>query len=217
MKKYSLIIFDLDGTILDTSRGILNSVRYAEQNMGLEEAPIEIIQSFLGPPPKTQYQKVYMLNEEDAARATIYHREYGSQKGIYEADIYQGIEELLAMLKQVNVKIAVATLKRQDIATKILGEFGLVDCFDRIIGMDENESFTKADLLENACKTLEVDLSDAVLIGDSNYDAIGAMEANMDFIAVTYGYGFHSVDDLSDYKHVAVCKDVRELSQILLR
>ena len=66
MKKYKLIIFDLDGTLLDTSKGIFNSVRYAEKMMGFEPLKDDKLKEFVGPPPKDMYMKDYGISEYDA-------------------------------------------------------------------------------------------------------------------------------------------------------
>ena len=215
MKKYEIFIFDLDGTILDTSPGILNSVRYAEQKMNFPEASIDSIKSFLGPPPKSQYQKIYGVDEEQAAMATAYHRQYGREKGMYEAEVYDGIIELLQLLKQMGKKTAVATLKRRDIAQNIISEFGMSMYFDVIEGMDDDESLSKADIIRMVCSELDMDISKAVLIGDSNYDAIGAKDAGVDYIGVTYGYGFHTKQDIKDYDAIGVCETTGELIEFV--
>lgn len=211
MKKYDILIFDLDGTILDTSPGILNSVRYAEKQMNFQEAPIDSIKSFLGPPPKTQYQRIYGVDEKQAAMATTYHRQYGREKGMYEAEVYDGIIELLQLLKMMKKKTAVATLKRKDIAQNIMSEFKLSAYFDIIEGMDDEETLSKADIIRMVCSEVNTDISKAVLIGDSNYDAIGAKDAGVDFIGVTYGYGFHTKQDVKEYDSVGICETIGEL------
>ena len=121
--KYELIIFDLDGTMLDTSPGIFNSVRYAEKKMGFKPIDENQLASFVGPPPKEMYMKTYNVDEETAMQAAKYHREYGREKAVFEASVYNGIPELLNSLKKSGVKLAVATLKSQTIAEKILKNF----------------------------------------------------------------------------------------------
>ena len=83
-EKYQLIIFDLDGTLLDTSPGIYNSVRYAEKQMGFAPIPDEQLREFVGPPPKQMYMRKYGVDEETALAAVRWHREYGREKAVYE-------------------------------------------------------------------------------------------------------------------------------------
>ena len=185
---YETVIFDLDGTLLDTSPGIFNSVRFAEQQLGFAPIPDDQLRVFVGPPPKQMYQKVYGVDEETAAKATAFHRQYSREKAIYEATVYPGMKETLTALKQQGYKLAVATLKGHKIAEKVLQIHGMADFFDSIVGMDEAESFTK-------CKTIQVAMEETdttgkvLMVGDSEYDYIGACEAKVDFLGAVYGFG----------------------------
>lgn len=191
---YKLVIFDLDGTLLDTSEGIYNSVRYAEARMCLKPIGEEKLKLFVGPPPSEMYQKLYQLSEAEALNAVIFHREYGRNKAIYEAEIYPGIIQLFEEMKRKDIKIAVATLKVQDIAEKILGIFGLEKYCDVIVGMDKGESLTKGKIIQQAMQKVFVQPWETVMVGDSLYDEEGAREAGVDFIGVLYGYGFGKED-----------------------
>ena len=201
MRKYDLVIFDLDGTLLDTSEGIFGSVRYAEQKLGLLSAAEEQLKVFLGPPPKEMYQKVYQLDEKTALEATQYHREYGREKAIYQAKVYPNMLECLQQLKKQGIKLAVATLKSQDIAETILNHFGLAQYFDCIIGMDGKEGLKKSEIIRKVMeKTL---ISDKVLmVGDSIYDLQGAKEAEVEFLGVLYGFGLKEESELKKCKLV---------------
>ena len=187
-KKYETIVFDLDGTLLDTSPGIFNSVRFAEQQLGFEPIPDDRLRVFVGPPPKQMYQKVYGVDEETATKATAFHRQYSREKAIYEATVYPGMKQTLSALKQQGYKLAVATLKGQRIAEKVLQIHEMADFFDSIVGMDEVESFTK-------CNTIHVAMAETgttgnvLMVGDSEYDYVGACEAKVDFVGAVYGFG----------------------------
>lgn len=187
-KDYELIIFDLDGTLLDTSPGIFNSVRYAQQQMGFPPLPESRLREFVGPPPKQMYRKVFGVNEEEAAKATAFHRQYSKEKAIYEAAVYPGMKQTLSALKQSGYRLAVATLKGQEIAKTVLQLYGLRDYFDAVVGMDEAESLTKCETIRLAIK-LTGTTGAALMVGDSEYDAVGAAQAGVDFVGATYGFG----------------------------
>ena len=187
-KKHDLVIFDLDGTLLDTSPGIFGSIRYVEQVLKLKPIDENELCEFIGPPPKEMYLRKYNLSDEDAMKATCAHRKYGIEKAIYEAKIYDGMHEVLDTLKKRNVKMAVATLKKQNIAETVLVNFSLDKYFDIIVGMDDNETLTKKDTITRAMKA--VGASCTVMVGDSEYDYQGAIEADVDFVGVLYGFGF---------------------------
>ncbi len=191
MKKFQLIIFDLDGTLLDTSQGIFNSVRYAEKELNLVPIAESRLKEFVGPPPKKMYKLIYNLSEDLVQRAVQLHREYGKLHAIFEAKVYSGIVEVLQRLREKEYKIGVATLKSQHIAEKILQNFDLSKYFDVIVGMDEAETLTKAKTLMMVMDKVKVEnVEDVVLVGDSEYDLIGANEVGISFIPALYGFGF---------------------------
>lgn len=199
MSKYQVVLFDLDGTLIDTSRGIFNSVRYAEQKMRFTPIADEHLGRFVGPPPVQSYMTNYGVSEEVAREATKYHREYGLQYGIYEAEVYVGIPELLATLKNDGVKLGVCTLKRQDVAEKVLEHFGLLEYFDVVVGIDRQETLTKAGTIDIALHSLQRnDKAGVVLVGDSVYDAEGARDAGVDFLGVLYGFGFKKSTEITE-------------------
>ena len=193
-KKYQLVIFDLDGTLLNTSKGIFNSVRYAEKELKLKPIDDSLLKEFVGPPPKLMYMKYYALSEEKALAAVKKHREYGRTKAVFEAQEYPEMKKTLMTLRDRGYKLAVATLKSQDIAETILFNFGLKEYFDSILGMDGEEKLTKSMIIKKAIEKCECS-GKAVMIGDSENDFIGANEAGIDFIGVTYGFGYNDIQN----------------------
>ena len=196
MKKYKVIIFDLDGTLLDTSPGIFNAIRYTEKKMGFSPIPDSALPEFVGPPSLASYLNHYPIDKATAMEAVKYHRYYQGHQGAAEANPYDGIPELLKSLKELGYKLGVATLKRQDITELTLKKAGIYDDFDAICGIDAAESLTKADIIRLVLKELNCAPSDAVMIGDSRYDAEGAAETGVPFIGVSYGFGFKSPQEI---------------------
>lgn len=193
MKK--LAIFDFDGTIADTSPGIVNCVRYAQQKMGLPELTYEQMLTHVGPPMEESFAKNFGLSGEKLKQAIIWYKEYACEKGYRELEIYPGIRELLEMLKQKGIYTAIATLKAQTTLDKILEEYGLKKYFDFALGTNTEQPVTKAEMLDKCMEKACCDKENTVLIGDSKYDSEAAQNAGIDFIAVTYGFGFRCAKD----------------------
>lgn len=191
MNKFSSIIFDLDGTLIDSSKGIFNSVRYAEKMMGFNPIGEDRLKEFVGPPPKKMYADIYNVSEKAAIKATQFHREYGKKYAIYESEVYCGMCELLKCLSEKGYKISVATLKSQNIAEKILEHHGLKKYFSAIVGMDEEETLTKVKTIQLAMDKVGVkDKALTLMVGDTYYDLQGAQEVGISFIPALYGFGF---------------------------
>ena len=216
MKKYKLVIFDMDGTIADTSPGIFNSIRYTEEKMGLPEITYEQMYSHVGPPMEESYNRNFGLTGDELKKAVMYHKEYAIKQGFKELKIYDGMLPLIDELRKNGIKTAVATLKAHATIIKIFESFGISDKFDEVIGVSQDAPKTKAQLLEHCVEKLGVSKTDAVLIGDSKYDAIGAEQAGIDFIAVTYGFGFKSAADADEYANVGAFDRVEKLKSFLV-
>lgn len=190
--KYDTIIFDLDGTLLDTSRGIFNSVRYAERMLNLPPVEDETLRRFVGPPPKSMYMEIYGLDEKTAETATLYHRQYGKERGFCEAELYPDVKSVLRDLKDKGYHLTVATLKAQSVTDKVLSYFSIDQFFDKIIGMNPQENLTKQDTIELSIAGI-TSFERALMVGDSLYDMLGAKDAGVDFLAALYGFGFNDL------------------------
>lgn len=188
---YNTVLFDLDGTLTDPGVGITNSVAYALGKWNIEVSSREELYCFIGPPLTDSFERYYGFSKEQALLALKYYREYFSDKGIYENEIYSGIKDMLSVLKEKGKRVVLATSKPEKYAVEILKYFGITDYFDFIAGatMDETRN-KKADVIAYALKNAEInDLKTAVMIGDREQDITGAVCNGLDSIGVLYGYG----------------------------
>ena len=215
-QKYQLVIFDLDGTLADTLPGVINCVKYVQKKMSLPEITEAQLYSHVGPPMEESYNRNFGLTGDGLKKAVELHKEYAVSQGYRELTIYEGIYELLNKLRENGIKTAVATLKAQTTAEKIFKEYKMDSLFDIVIGTDSRNPKTKAQLLTECLEATGIKKEDAVLIGDSKYDAIGAAQAEIDFIAVTYGFGFKDQNDLNEFRYKAVCDCVGQLQTLLI-
>ena len=175
----------------------------------------EIISDNVGPPMEESYARNFGLSGELLKKAVRYHKEYAMQKGYRELRVYDGIVDLLNELHRNGIHTAVATLKAQTTADKIAEEY-FPGLFDLVVGTNLNNPMTKAEILLECVGRLQVKKENAVLIGDSIYDADGAAAAGIDFIAVTYGFGFRS-DEKIPAEHIAVVDKPDEIcSQVCI-
>jgi Predicted phosphatases len=209
--KLTLAVFDMDGTICDTSEGIFNSIHYVEKSMGLRPASIEQMRTHLGPPITEAYSKNYKLSGSDLERAVILHREYSLSKGLYESKVYDLIPELMQMLKKHGIKISIATLKNEDIARKIVKHHNLDQYIDFVFGALPNQKMNKEEIINKCIIASECEKSETILIGDSIHDFEGAKGCGIDFIAVTYGYGYVEATMTNDGSYIFCANSVLDL------
>lgn len=188
---YKYILFDLDGTLTDPGIGITNSVMYALEKFGIEVSDRASLYKFIGPPLLDSFQNYYGFTKEESELALKYYREYFKPHGLYENEVYNGVEDLLKNLKAKGKTIIVATSKPEEFAVEILKHFNLYQYFDFVGGasMDEKR-VKKADVIAYALEKCNVvDLSSVVMIGDREHDVYGAKQIGVDSIGVLYGYG----------------------------
>lgn len=189
---FKYLLFDLDGTLTDQGLGITNSIMYALQKFGIKVEDRTSLYKFIGPPLRDSFEAFYGFSREDSELAVQYYRENYKEKGLYENEVYDGIEELLIQLKERDKSLLVATSKPEPFAIRILQHFNLYNYFDFVAGatMDEARN-KKADVIQYAMESFNIEKSSAIMIGDREHDIIGAKENNLDSIGVLYGYGSH--------------------------
>jgi phosphoglycolate phosphatase len=204
MKNYKLIIFDLDGTILDTSEGILASVECAIQQLCLPPLTREEMLTFIGPPVQESFSQYYGLSDRSLQEVVNVFRNNYSNRNLLLAKPYEDIYSVFDCLCRNNIVSAIATYKREDYALKLLKYFHFDKYTDIMFGADNENKLKKKDIILKCMeKSKEKVLQNIVVIGDTLYDAIGAADLNLDFIAVTYGFGFKDKSELARINAIA--------------
>ncbi|MDE6111560.1 MAG: HAD family hydrolase [Eubacterium sp.] len=216
MKNYDVILFDLDGTLTDSSPGIINSIVYALKKYDITVEDTTTLQKFLGPPLHESFKEFYGFDEDKAMEAVMFYREYFSTKGLLENEVYNGVQKLLEELKNNGKRLILATSKPQAFTDRIMEHFDLAKYFEFIAGsnMDGTRS-KKADVIEYALQQCNItDKSTAVMVGDRMHDIIGAKAVGIDSIGVEYGYGDY--EELNNAGATYITKTVDDLKNILL-
>ena len=108
---FQYILFDLDGTLTDPKPGITGCVQYALHEMGIEEPDPDRLEVFIGPPLLESFMEFYGMERRMAERAVEKYRERFVVTGIYENELYPGMKEMLAALKEAGCHLAVASSK----------------------------------------------------------------------------------------------------------
>lgn len=207
MSKYDLAVFDVDGTLLDTSEGIISSVLYTIERFKLDRLSVEQIKNFIGPPIKNSFEKIYGIHGAELQEMTDCFRNRYSAEDLFKAKAYEGIYEVFDGLRKRSVTTAIATYKRHDYAVSIMRHFEFDKFSDIIFGADNDNKLKKKDIIEKCIEVSGVaDRKKIVMIGDSDNDAIGARQLGVDFIAVTYGFGFHCKDDCNSFENIGIAE-----------
>lgn len=188
---YQYVLFDLDGTLTNSELGITSCVMYALEKFNIKIEDRTVLRPFIGPPLKESLKKYYGFSEEDSELAVKYYRERFAIKGLYENEVYDGVEKLLKQLKKSGKTLVIATSKPEEYTIKILKHFDIYQYFDFIAGatMDGSRG-EKADVIRYAIEISGItDKSEAVMVGDRSYDILGAKVNGLESIGVLYGFG----------------------------
>ncbi len=211
LNMYTTFLFDLDGTVTDPKKGIVNSVLYALEKVGIEELHVSELDSFIGPTIQQSFVERYNMNEGEVERAVFYFREYLKQRGLLENSVYEGIPNLLKQLKDTGNRLFIATSKPTIFARQVIEHFQLTNYFEDIIGSNLNGTrIKKEEIIAHILQQNEgLNKEEVVMIGDRKHDIIGANHNGIASIGVLYGYG--SENELIEVSATHIAKDIEEL------
>ncbi len=215
MPQFTHIIFDLDGTLTDNTRGIKNSLKYALSKMHIDGYTDDILQKFIGPPLQWGFKNLFQLNERNTELAVGYFREYYGENGWAENEPYDGIIEMMAELDSLGKKMYIATAKLEKFALKIIGHFEMDKYIIQLKGADySGNKAKKKDIIASVLETQQlVPSEEIVMIGDTAFDIEGGNDNGLATIAVAYGFG--KEDDLRNANPGYFVEDVEELYEVL--
>ena len=216
MKKYNVIIFDLDGTLSNSKEGITKSVQYALEKMCIIEKDLDQLEHFIGPPLKDEFLKTYDVTEETAEQGVAYYRERYVPKGLYETQLYPGTMKMLQNLKDKGKYIAMATSKPQEMAEEVLRYLKIDSFFDCVMGAQlHGPRQSKQAVLEALFEKIALkDRNKYIMVGDTCFDVDGAAAVGIDAIGVSFGFG--DVKEMKEHGAITIVDSMEELAQFLI-
>ena len=208
------ILFDLDGTITDSGDGIINCAIYALEHFGLPIPDRQELRVFVGPPLRDTFFQFGVPQDRLDEAVEVYRQRY-IPIGKYENHPYEGVEKLLSDLKKQGHRLYIATSKPEEMSIDILNHFGLAHYFDLIAGATldgsrDEKSQVIAYLLQQIGS-----LDDAIMVGDTAFDIIGAKAHGIPGIGVSWGYG--KIEDMEAAGAIAIVYTMDELFAFLNR
>lgn len=209
------VLFDLDGTLIDSSPGITRSAVYALNHYGIEVDDPESLKCFIGPPLFSSFEKYYDFSHEKALEAVEIFRERYNVKGFLECELYPGVKECLAELKNKGYVICLASSKPEVTCKKILEYHDILKYFDCVTGSTfDGRIETKEQVLNELFRRCsDIGTDEMILIGDTVFDAEGAGKVGIRSIAVSFGFG--SAEDMLKAGSLAVCDELSRLPDLI--
>jgi phosphoglycolate phosphatase len=182
-----LVLFDMDGTLVDSTPGIWASVRVAAAGLGLPEPTPEQLRALVGPPLQDGFASVLGLGGDDVDRAVAAYRAHYAAGAMFDARVYPGIPELLAALRAGGAVLAVATSKPEDFAARILAHLGLAADFAGVHGATWDGTVRHKEQVVAAALAAHPDGEQPVLVGDRAQDVRGARVHGLPCIGAGWG------------------------------
>jgi phosphoglycolate phosphatase len=191
--RYTAVLFDLDGTIVDSAPGITATLAKTFVSMGLPvPSPAELL-AYVGPPIMDSFRDLAGFDLAESERALDIYRPIYLDAGVYDATVYPGVADVLRRIHEAPLPLSLATSKPELPATLVLERYDLTQYFDELTGASPDETRSKkADVVAEALRRLRedgADLSSPVMVGDRIHDTHGAAEHDVPTIFVTWGYG----------------------------
>ena len=212
--KQKHILFDLDGTIVRSDLGITKGVQKSLEHFGIYEE-LDDLKKFVGPPMVESYTNFYGFSLEQYKEALDVFHDYYRTVGIFECELYDGIEEMLDSLSK-EYKLYLATSKPEREARRVIEHFGLDKYFTFVGGSDgdfNTKRATKTAVIEYVLETNKImDRGFAIMVGDKSHDIVGAKSAGLKSIGVLYGYG--ELDEFAEANYIV--KSVEDLREIFI-
>ncbi|MGN0394509.1 MAG: HAD hydrolase-like protein [Coprococcus sp.] len=191
---YEYYLFDLDGTLTKSELGIYNCIKYALDWAHIPYPDESVFRKCIGPSLYYSFTTWFGLDDEKAKAMVAKYRERYNTVGLFENEVYDGIYDLLAELKERGAKLAVATSKPTEPTLRILEKFDLMKYFDVAIGSNpdgtgSDKKMIIAEVLKKLADENTIMPHTAAMVGDRFYDIEGGRANNIDTIGVLYGYG----------------------------
>ena len=221
--RFTQVLFDLDGTLTESGRGIISSVRFVLEEMQYAPLTPEQLRSFVGPPLNVSFEKHCGMKPEETARAIEVFRDHYRKRGILDSPAYPGIKEALSALRDAGCTLCVATAKPQDMAERVLELQGLTGFFSFVSAsrpewelISKGENDVKIRVIGETLEQLpDHDPAKTVMVGDRRFDIESARACNIPGIGASYGYG--SREELTNAGASALAETPQEMTELILR
>lgn len=208
------IIFDLDGTLTDSGDGVINSAIVALEHYGYPVPNRADMRFMVGPPLRFSFAKFGVPEDKIGEVIACYRQRYNTI-GKFENAPYRGVHQLLAKLRNDGYQLCVATSKMEYLAHEVLDHYDLTPYFHHIVGaLNVGVRDTKEAVLAYLLEIIG-GAENAIMVGDTIYDVMGAKHHNINTVAVTWGYGV--LEEMKTAGVIGIANTMDELYDILTK
>ncbi|MEQ8235802.1 MAG: HAD hydrolase-like protein [Syntrophomonadaceae bacterium] len=211
MSRYT-IIFDFDGTLVDTRVGIIRSMQYALDRMGLPGCPVERIQKLIGKSLENMFSLILgsdSSSEQIWEGVELFRSRYGKE-GLLECSLYPNVIPTLQALNARKIDLYILTSKPTQFTRDMCKSLGIFDYFREIDGVDlDQKSPNKSIRLGQMMNRFELHILFTLLVGDREDDCMAAHHNEIPVMGMLHGYGSQSELETNGCRYL--CKGFTEL------
>jgi len=211
------VLFDLDGTLTDSSPGITACIQHALRELGRPVPEADTLRWCIGPPLAGSFAKLLAsADTELVTQAVALYRSRFAATGFAENAVYAGVPEALRKVRSMGCRLFVGTSKPEVYAAKIVAHFDMGGMFDGVHGSEMSGARSdKAELIAHIMRMERLSPADTIMIGDRAQDVIGARRCAIPCIGVAYGYGGR--EELRESGAVAIAERPDEIPALVER
>lgn len=220
IKDKKLLIFDLDGTLINSVPDIAQAVNKMLESLKLKPIPLDIVQGFIGNGAKTLIHRCLDHSNKNNISEDFFAEAFTKFMDAYKANpcdktiLYPGVNETLEYLKEENYKMVICTNKPNVFVDPILNKLEIKKYFDSWIGESSLDEKKPSGMpLIHLAKESELPIDKCLMIGDSKNDIMAASNAKMESVGVSYGYNYN--EDITKYNPTVVLNDFTHLKELL--
>jgi len=191
MPDFKYILFDLDGTLINSEAGVLRCIKLALKEINQEDAPYSTLRKMIGPPFRQSMKEFFGVEGQEIENLIKKYRTQYDIDGWCDCKVYDGVMDMLKKLKESGKTIALATSKPERFTQKIMDHFGFLPYFDFIgASLGDGTRDRKSKVISHVFLSLGIkDIDKAVMVGDTKYDIYGAKEAGIKSVGILWGFG----------------------------
>ena len=210
------VLFDFDGTLADTSEGIIKSMHYAYDCMGYEHLSNEEIRTAIGPPLQEMFRQLAGIEDDAEIEMCVkFFRERYSKEGVTETELYPHVQEGLAILREAGKRLFIVSSKPEIFVERIGTRYGIAELFDEISAAPAvGKASSKTIRMGNVMRKYEMSAEDTVMVGDRHEDAEAAAANGIRCIGAAYGFDEAAV--LRNCGCWKICDSFREICELIL-
>lgn len=214
MARYDAVLFDVDGTLIHSSPGILATMEYTFHQMGIDPSKIDLTR-YLGPPLRRSFGE-HFSDPATVERMVKIYRDRYAVDGCHRCEVFDGVISMLSQLRDAGILLYTATSKPTSVVTPILQEKGLAQYFTFIGGASDDSSIdTKTAVMQHVLARPELNNARVLMVGDRHDDMKGAADCGVPVAGVLYGYG--SKQELEPYHPILFAENCQQIVDYVLK